>query len=124
MFYGADSFNQDISKWDVSKGENFGSMFNAADSFNQDIRNWDVSSGKSFYNMFAWNDAFNQDISVWNVTKGLGFDSMFTNADLMLQVGWSETPAASDFLGQTITGDAAAETITGAGGNDILFRFW
>ena len=53
MFQGATSFNQDISKWDVSNVENMDYMFSGATSFNQDISNWDVSNVKSMANMFS-----------------------------------------------------------------------
>ena len=36
-------FNQDISKWDVSKVTNMSGMFLRATRFNQDIGSWDVS---------------------------------------------------------------------------------
>ena len=37
-------FNNDISKWAVSRATDMGSMFNGAASFNGDISKWDVSS--------------------------------------------------------------------------------
>ena len=42
MFRQARAFNQDIGDWDLSKGENLGTMFEGARSFNQDIGDWDV----------------------------------------------------------------------------------
>ena len=43
-FPGADKFNGDLSKWDVSRVINMGYMFYGASSFNGDISKWDVSS--------------------------------------------------------------------------------
>ncbi len=120
MFSDAEVFNQDIGGWDVSNGTNFGHMFQEARKFNQDIGSWDVSNGTDFSRMFYWADAFNQDIGGWDVSNGTDFTYMFHLANKMNANGWSATPTASDFLGQTITGDATAESITGAGGNDVL----
>ena len=38
------SFNQDISSWDMSNVKNMVFMFSNAKSFNQDISSWDVSN--------------------------------------------------------------------------------
>ena len=47
MFYKANIFNQDISKWDVSQVIDMNKMFHAAKAFNQDISTW-VSLGLAF----------------------------------------------------------------------------
>ena len=46
-----------------------GLMFDVAESFNQDISNWNVSNLTSMYSMFSEARSFNQDISSWNVKK-------------------------------------------------------
>ena len=43
MFFYAESFNKDISNWDVSNVTNMDHMFDNAESFNKDISNWDIS---------------------------------------------------------------------------------
>lgn len=44
MFRGAESFNQDISNWDISYVRNMTKMFYDAKSFNQDLNKWDIDS--------------------------------------------------------------------------------
>jgi surface protein len=47
MFSGADSFNSDISGWNVSKVVNMNEMFSPAESFNQDLSSWNVENVES-----------------------------------------------------------------------------
>lgn len=42
MFYGATSFNTDISGWDTWRVESMDHMFDGASSFNQDLSGWNV----------------------------------------------------------------------------------
>jgi len=77
MFGRAYAFNQDISGWDVSSGTDFNGMFGIASSFNADISQWDVSSGTDFNIMFSQAYSFNQDISGWDVSRGMDFNGMF-----------------------------------------------
>ncbi len=69
MFFGASSFNQDISYWDVSNVTTMYFMFGKAESFNQDISPWDVSNVKNMFFMFSNAKSFNQDISSWDVSN-------------------------------------------------------
>ncbi|GMI16788.1 hypothetical protein TrLO_g2134 [Triparma laevis f. longispina] len=44
MFAGAESFNQDLSKWNIEKCKNMYGMFYGAKKFNIDsVKNWDLS---------------------------------------------------------------------------------
>jgi len=44
MFYGASSFNNNISSWNVSSVTVMSGMFREASSFNNNISSWDVSN--------------------------------------------------------------------------------
>ena len=44
MFYGVETFNGDISKWDVSSVTHMTGMFDSTTTANGDISKWDVSS--------------------------------------------------------------------------------
>jgi surface protein len=105
MFKGAESFNQDISNWDVSNIKNMGGIFWNAISFNQPIESWNTSSVTNMNRMFqgaisfnqplnnlfvsyvedmSWmfNNAvtFNQPLNNWNVSNVESMGGMFTNA--------------------------------------------
>lgn len=68
----------DLTKLNVSKIKDFSGL--CGDDFNQDISNWDVSSGEDFGWMFGNNKVFSQDLSRWNVSNGKRFKCMFTGA--------------------------------------------
>jgi hypothetical protein len=77
MFHSAESFNQDLSHWNVSKASSFRLMF-ANSPFNQDISQWNVSNANTFTYMFNAADQFNQDLSSWNIGKACDLSGMFT----------------------------------------------
>ena len=68
-FYNANSFNADISSWDVSNVTSMFGMFYNATSFNQDIKFWPVLNVTNMNSMFFGATSFNQDISGWCVTN-------------------------------------------------------
>nr|WKN36155.1 BspA family leucine-rich repeat surface protein [Tunicatimonas sp. TK19036] len=80
MFYGATSFNQDISHWDVSNVDKMSWIFYQAETFNQDISSWNVSNVTDMSYMFSWADNFNHDIGSWDVSNVVDMSYMFYNA--------------------------------------------
>jgi len=80
MFAGVDSFNADISGWDVSNVTNMSSMFEGAESFNQNINNWDVSNVTNMSRMFEGAESFNQNINNWDVSNVTNMERMFNDA--------------------------------------------
>ncbi|CAJ1959964.1 unnamed protein product [Cylindrotheca closterium] len=77
IFYQASSFNADVSSWDVSSVTNMGSLFNSASAFNQDLSSWNVSSVTTMQQMFQLASAFNGDISSWDVSSVTTMQQMF-----------------------------------------------
>merc|ERR1712032_1594844 len=77
---GAKAFNQDLSKWDVSRVIDMSSMFHDAEAFNQDLSKWDVSHVTDMGSMFFQAKAFNQDLSKWDVSRAVNMQLMFAQA--------------------------------------------
>ena len=73
--------NIDISLWDVSNVENFGTMFFNCKDFNCDISEWNVSSMKRSSNMFYGCTNFNCDLSNWNISNLQVADNMFLDCE-------------------------------------------
>ena len=78
--FNTQSFNINISNWDVSNVTSFQEMFDGAQSFNQDIGNWDTSSAVNMIGMFQGAVNFNQDVSNWNTSSVTRLDRTFRNA--------------------------------------------
>jgi surface protein len=52
MFDRCEKFNQDLSRWNVSKVTDMAVMFRGCKNFNQDLSRWDVSKVKNINYMF------------------------------------------------------------------------
>ena len=79
MFHNAESFDGDLSGWDVSHVTDMFAMFAYAVSFDGDISSWNVSSVTNMYGMFI-NTPFNGDISSWDVSSVTDMAVMFARA--------------------------------------------
>ena len=80
MFYGATSFNQDISSWNTSNVTNMSSMFYGATYFNQDISSWNTSSVTNMSYMFANASNFNEPLNSWDTSSVTNMSYMFYGA--------------------------------------------
>ena len=91
MFYGATSFDGDLSGWDVSRVTNMNSMFISAASFDGNLSGWDVSKVTGMTSMFDGATAFNGDLSSWDVSQVTDMATMFNNAASFNQdiSGWN-----------------------------------
>jgi surface protein len=69
MFFGANSFNQDITGWNTVNVTVMDEMFYEAYIFNQSIGTWDTGIVTDMDYMFYKASAFNGDISNWCVTN-------------------------------------------------------
>jgi bacterial surface protein 26-residue repeat len=90
LFYGENTFNANITGWDVSSVTNMYWMFCEASAFNQNIGGWDVSSVNNMLGMFREASAFNQDIGGWDVSSVTAMPFMFLEASAFNQDigGW------------------------------------
>lgn len=137
MFYGASSFNSDISSWNVSNIENMDQMFNETE-FNQNINSWNVSNVESMNAMFA-KSSFNQPLDNWSVNSVTNMALLFAdtpfNQDISnwivsnLEVAKGMFLNASDFDQDISSWDVAnvtdmAEMFAGAASFDQDISGW
>ena len=81
MFRDAETFDGDLSGWDVSSIENMDGMFRGTESFNSDLSDWDTSGATDMRKMFQGALKFNGDISSWDTTGVTHMDSMFQDTN-------------------------------------------
>ena len=88
LMFARTNFNGDISNWDVSNVTRMELMFHEAKEFNQDISNWDVSNVTNMAFMFG-ETSFNKDISNWDVSNVRDMGWMFSRSEFNQDIsGW------------------------------------
>ena len=82
MFYGAATFNQDISSWDTATAINMEGMFYQAAAFNHDISDWDVDKVTNMIQMLKQASVFNQELCSWGqyYKSTISYGQMFQNS--------------------------------------------
>lgn len=114
---GANSFNQDVSSWNVENVTRFSGMFMGASNFNQPLGTWNMSSATEINHMFENAVSFDQDLSTWDVSQVLSAEGFLrgtalstTNTDNLL-IAWAaqsvQNNVVIDFGGATYSAGAA-----------------
>jgi surface protein len=97
MFRGCRAFNSDLSRWNVANATDLSSMFRDCEAFNSDLSGWNVSNVTDFRAMFRGCRAFNTNLSSWNVSSATNMSLMFAfcsafNSDVS---GWNVANATN-----------------------------
>jgi surface protein len=69
LFAGQESFNEDISQWDVSHVTSMKYMFASASSFNQPLNGWNIQNVRDMRSMFYAAMSFNQPLESWDLSN-------------------------------------------------------
>ena len=122
MFQGQTSFNRDLSNWDVSNVTNFNDTFKECAAYNnggENLNGWDVSSATNMSGMFDQASVFNQAIGDWDTINVTTFSKMFKDAAAFNQdlSSW-QVQNCSDFT--SILDDSAMSTTN----YDALLNGW
>ena len=80
LMKGADTFNVDISNWDVSRVTSMKGAFSGAKSFNQPIGDWNTHRVVDMSSMFEDASTFNRDVSKFSTRNVRDMSSMFRRA--------------------------------------------
>ena len=112
------SFNSDISNWDVSKVQNMHSMFFSSVFFNQNIGDWDTGRVTDMSKMFASARSFNQNIGDWDTSKVTNMSGMFSDAIAFNQnIGRWDTGRVTDMSAMFVNAITFDQDIGGRNGS-------
>ena len=115
MFIDAQTFNSNISGWNMENVTLMSYMFDGAASFNDDISNWNVSNVINMDNMFHNASMFNQDLSNWCVFN-IGIEPYQFSVGSPLtsehKPVWGDCPEDGAFKFYYIDNGAASAAIT------------
>ena len=89
MFSDCQAFNQELTSWNVSSIQNFGSMFQNTLVFNNGgvggagagLDTWNTGSATSMGSMFRKSRLFNQEIGSWNTSSVINMSYMFESTN-------------------------------------------
>jgi len=134
MFDNANSFNESVNNWNVSKSTNFKNMFNEATSFNQDISTWNFNSNNSFdlinflsytdldeknYDKFLLSMAYKGKQNVYLGANNLKYCNDFARNELINNLNWYIPGDSQSQDCNSITGEITYdENNNGCGPND------
>lgn len=68
MFLKCDSFDGDVSQWNVANGAYFPYMFCKCYSFRGDVSQWNVANGSDFDSMFGGTSVDRNNVAHWNIS--------------------------------------------------------
>ncbi|CAB9527890.1 receptor-like protein kinase [Seminavis robusta] len=85
LFQNCNSFDENISDWTTSQVVTMLYLFDGASEFNQDISGWSVSGVSTMGSIFRYASKFNQNLVAWDVSSVMQFDSAFLGATLFNQ---------------------------------------
>lgn len=108
MFSAANSFNGDLSSWNVANVTYMSFMFDSATSFSSDLSGWNVTNLINAEYMFNLASSFTSDLSGWNISNATHMNHMFNNSGMTCNdysrtlISWSNQDVNSNVnLGAT-----------------------
>ncbi|CAD7975448.1 unnamed protein product [Amoebophrya sp. A120] len=110
-FGNGNTFNEDISGWNVAGVKDFYGMFSECIEFNQPIGEWNMDSAEITCSMFDKCFKFNQDLNSWNLRNVDDFSYMFRwceKFEMSNLVAW-DTTAVQDTSGMFAAGRSSTK---------------